>query len=342
MAFYDEHAIYETEGLTNECEIRPRLMNLEDRRLVSAKYVISSEMVMLVASTLKNTSFEGGVAAFGGFSRNLKLEEAEEIKRLQGDSPKEIADKNFREMARATAQKWYVALNNMFRSMGETTKMPLKSKDGRMKIAIPGGHLGFEVGGILRFLNDQGVPADIDVIDTAETGQEKESIELKPLLSARNSTVDFWPHTDATEFLSKKEYDLVILRHPGPVNEMILIDKWREILIKTIETNPEMIIFSTYDHVIEDLEVIDHFKVNQELRESDVFALLLKELGYEDCLPDVGAEINDNLHYPLSIYMTACETDPDRLNKLKWTLPVDRYMTIFRKKDNLQKTDQVS
>ncbi len=342
MVFYDEHAIYETEGPTNECEIRPRLISSEERRLIKAKYIISSEMVMLVASTLKNTSFEGGVAAFGGFSRSLKLEEAEEIKRLQGDSPKEIADKNLREMARATAQKWYVALNNMFRSMGETTKVPLKSKDGRMKIAIPGGHLGFEVGGILRFLNDQGVPADIDVVDTAEAGQEKESMELKPLLSARSSTVDFWPHTDATDFLRNKEYDLVVLRHPGPVNDLFLVEKWHEILKKTIETNPEMIIFSTYDHVIEHPEVIDHFKVNQELRESDIFAFLLKELGYEDCLPDAGAEISDVLHYPLSVYMTACDADPDRPDKLRWTLPVDRYMTIFRKKDNLQKTHQVS
>ncbi|OGD83086.1 hypothetical protein A2572_04985 [Candidatus Collierbacteria bacterium RIFOXYD1_FULL_40_9] len=334
MTLYGEHVAHEIDNPTNECEIRPRLIKSEDRRLVKAKYTMSSMLVVAVASALKNSSFEGGVVSFGGFSRNIELEEDEEIKELPGDIPKDVADKNFREMARATAQKWYVALSNMFRSMGEVTKIPLWSSDGRMKIAIPGGHLGFEVGGILRFLNEQGLPADIDVIDTAETGQEKESMELDPLLSAKGSTVDFWPHTDATDFLRGKDYDLVVLRHPGPVNEMILIDKWREILKKTIETNPEMIIFSTYDHVIEDPEVIDHFKADRELRESNIFALLLKDLGYEDCLPDAGAEISDALHYPLSVYMTACETDPDRPTKLRWTLPVDRYMTIFRRRSD--------
>jgi hypothetical protein len=284
---------------------------------------------MVASRFVGNTNFDHDLETFQGYERNPVLEQ--EV--IEGVKPKEIADNNIREMARATSQKWYVALNKMFRGLGEEVDYPLHEADGRMKIVIPGGHFAFEIGGILRFFNEQHIPVDIDVVDINKTGHEVESMDLDNLLASQQSTVSFHPDTDATDFLKGKNYDLAVLRHPGPVWFPDQLTQWQSIIDATTSTSPASVVVSTYDHAIEDLQVKQAVGLQEqsEIHEYDVFNALLEGEGYLE--EEKGIVMEDLLTYPISIYMTSYQVEDPRdgwgEKRLKWEVPVDRYMGLF-------------
>lgn len=309
--------------------IRPRILSREEKYAIKPRYKLSSKLVLAASQFVGNNDFDHDLETFKGFERNSVLEE----RVIEGVNPKEIADINVREMARATSQKWYVALNRMFRGLGEEIAFPLHSENGRVKIVIPGGHFAFEVGGILRFFNEQQIPVDIDVVDINKTGQEVDSMDLENLLGSCHSTVSFHPETDASDFLEGKEYDLAILRHPGPVWSPDELSQWEKIVGATDATNPAAIVFSTYNHVIEDPQVKEAVGLHDDssVHEYDVFNALLNQRGFVEEQEEF--VIDDLLRYPMSIYMTSYQIEDPRdgwgEKKMKWEIPVDRYMALY-------------
>lgn len=309
--------------------LRPRILPREERHAIRPKYELSTDLVMAASRFVGNTNFDHDLETFQGWERNSVLEQ----ETIEGVKPKEIADNNIREMARATSQKWYVALNKMFRGLGDEVEYPLHNGDGRMKIAIPGGHFAFEVGGILRFFNEQQIPVDIDVVDINKTEHEAESMDLGNLLASQHSTVRFHPDTDASGFLKGKDYDLAVLRHPGPVWFPDQLSEWQSIVDATTSTNPAAVVFSTYDHPIDDPQVKQAVGLQDQskVHEYEVFNALLEQKGFLE--EGKGVVMEDLLTYPISIYMTSYQVEDPRdgwgEKRMKWEVPVDRYMGLY-------------
>lgn len=289
-------------------------------------------LVTAVSSSLGETdSFSKSLSQLAGLKRKPELEKVEIKDPVSGKiiRPKEIADANFQKMEKATALKWYAALNQLFRAK-EFRKVPIHNPDGRLKIAIPGCALGFEVGGILDFFNEQGIPVDIDAVDVNEAGGERQFLKLEEREKIKGSKVNFLSQTDAREFYKGKQYDLVVMRHPGFVFEESGYYMWKQIIEVLAETKPGIVIVSTYGHKLKDdpyyIEEVLDLKGKEEIYESDVIEKLLSEHGFKGT-EDYEGWVSDNLlYYPQSPYMIACDRDGD---KLRWTLPVDREITIF-------------
>ncbi len=276
-------------------------------------------------------------------TRNPVLEKAEMKGRDdQIIRPKEIADANFKEMERATAQKWYYTLIRFFSSKS-FSKIPVNRK-GETRIAIPGCHLGFEIGGMLDFLNAQGIRAHIDAVDIEEAGTERQFMKLSEREQISGSRVEFHSQTDARDFFKGKETDIVVLRHPGFVFEVGQYPVWKEVVKTMAETRPGIIILSTYNHKTDDEAFIDlvlNKPDKKEIYEGEVFDDLLREQGYHTPHEYETMVDSELLRYPMSPYMIAYDRDPistDQNPQLRFELPVDNFMQIYGSQEYLSKT----
>jgi len=323
--------------------IQPRTYSLRDIRVIRPHYTIAAFLAQ-AADGLKSIDSSGKKAETAGLKRNPNLEATKIEVPLEGRTihPKEIADANFKEMERATALKWCVALNQLFRAK-EFRNVPIHNPDGRLKIAIPGCSLGFEIGGILDFFNEQGIPVDIDGVDIDEAGGERKFMKLEEREKARGSKVNFLSQTDARDFYKGKQYDLVVMRHPGFVFELSEYYMWKQIIDVLAQTKPGIIIVSTYNHKLDEdpyyIEEVLGFKDKREVFEGEVIKKLLDDHGFRGTQEYEGSVFDDLLVYPKSPYMIAFDREGD---KLIWTLPVDREITIFGSKEYLNQTKQVS
>ncbi len=329
-----------SEHLSGYLELHPKAVSREMVYGIKPHYKINSGMLLSLASAVDNRNFSESSMQLAGLARRPEIEKE---MRLAGETinPKEIADANFREMERATALKWYVTLNRLF-SAEHFKKVPQRSSDGRIKIALPGCNLGFEIGGILDFFNEQGIPVDIEAVDIAAAGTEQQFMRLEERTKIVGSTVNFRPQTDAREFFRDKPSDLVILRHPGFVFEPDEYYVWKEIVSKLTETRPGLVIVSTYNHTLEDpafIEMVVGEKDKDKIFEGEVFDKWLAEQGYKTT-EDYNAFWNSGaLEYPMSPYMIAFEKDGD---KLKYTLPVDVDMVIYGSEEYFADTTPIS
>lgn len=325
--FTGEIKTAETPPLPTKVTIHPRRLGKEERYAIRPHYTSSPYLVSATAIMKDNMHFDKDLEAFEGYRRNPGLEK---LPVKEGElSPKEIADANLREMARATSQNWYFALHRMFSdTFGESVDFPLHNRDQRMRIAIPGGHFAFEVGGILRFFNEQQIPVDIDVVDIHQTGQEKESMDLDSLLQQQASTVNFYSHTDANDYFKGGKYDLAVLRHPGPVWTPNELDNWKNIIHTVATTDPTMIVFSTYDHPVEDdaVKKAVGLQDKSDTKEYDVLNILLEKEGFKGNPNTIF--FHELLTYPRSIYMTSARLDRKR-NFLIWDDVVDPLMELY-------------
>lgn len=330
------------EALTRYIPLHPKPIKVlyELQKTIHPHYRIDSTLVFAKTGATKNEDFSKPSLELGGCSRSPELEAAEITDPASGQliHPREIADENFQEMERATALKWYIVLNKLF-SAEHFRKLPIHSPDGRLKIAIPGCRLGFEIGGILDFFNEQGIPIDIDAVDIEDAGAERQFMKLEDREKVKGSKVNFMSKTDAREFYKGKRYDVVLLRHPGFVFEPDQYYVWREIIDVMAQTKPGIMIFSTYNHKLENdplyIKEVLGFNDKEVVYEAEVLERLLGNNGYHTTDDYCSVVADERLKYPLNPYMVAFNKVNDQL---KWTVPVDREIQIFGNQEYLSQS----
>ena len=247
--------------------VYPRIVSRQEKAEIQPHYK-TDPLLVLEAQRVYLSHNMSKYSAFEGLMRNHALEEHPMEIAVKKVDAKEIADINLAEMARATSQKWFCELNEMIMRMGPKVDIVTHTKQGRVSIALPGAHLGFEIGGILRFFNEQKIPVDITAIDTGPTGQEKQFIGLEKLLSKVGSTCNFMSNVDASLFLHRKKSDIVILRHPGPIFGTNGFENWKKVFEAVKKSDPAIVILSTYNHEIDNPDVLD--KLNRKALNPEV------------------------------------------------------------------------
>jgi len=245
--------------------------------------------------------------------------------------PKEIADYNYSEEERATAQKWYCFLNQLFHHDPIQT-FPLHRPDGRMQIAIPGCLHGFEIGGIVDFFNEQGIAVDIRAVDELEAGSESQFLRLDQRLGVMGSTVSFHSETDARTFYDGTKQDLVVFRHPGPLDEQF--QRWQAIFRSLLSTEPAMVILSTDRRRIVSPEAKRLFgrTPGDSLNEIEVFQQWLESNDYSIPEAPVARIADDRLRHPLSIYMAPYRVKGREGGEIHYDVPFDREIFIATRK----------
>ena len=242
----------------------------------------------------------------------------------------EIADANYQEMERATVAKWYLALNVFFHSP-EIQNFRLHSPDGRIKIAIPGCLLGFEIGAIVDFFNEQNLPVDIQAVDIDSAGEESQFMRLEERQKTVGSTVEFHSPVDAKEFFVGTKQDIVVFRNPGSVQGDADAKRWRAVFQEMMKTDPAMIIVSAFDYEIRGTAAKrTRERDGYRMLESDLFTKWLAEGGYTIPQNDFSQIKDDSLVYPFNPYFhpyTDTESHEEEL-----TLPYDRNMFFAIKK----------
>ena len=214
----------------------------------------------------------------------------------------EIADANFQELERATTAKWYYALNYFFHSP-EIQNLRVHGVDKRIKIAIPGCFLGFEIGALIDFFNDQGISIDVQAVDKNIAGSESTFMNLAEREKKNGSTVEFKTNTDAKEFFSGTKQDIAIFRHPGSVHSPGNANQWKEIFKSIMETDPALIIVSTFDYKVSFDVSEQEFGPGGQKKESDLFKKWLAEGGYIIPTGKFSLLEDDSLVVPSNPYM---------------------------------------
>ncbi len=322
------NAVKQGQEYLGHVDLQPAF-SYEELRQIKPKYKINSDLFMQGSGLLSKQRATDWGEGLGSTSRNPELEKLE-VKDLIDHKPidvRAIADTNFQEMERATALKWKTSLARLFNG-NEVAHIPTHRKDGRLSIAVPGCHLGFEIGGILDFFNGQHAPVDVEAVDLREAGAERQFQRLEDRTSVLGSGVQFHSQTDATEFFAGKKNDIVILRHPGFVFEPDQYYIWEKMVKTLCDTNPALVIVSTYNHVLKDEAFIDMVvgrSDKKEIYEDEIFEKWLKENGYVP--EDKEWVTDDRLEYPRSPYMISAE---NKNGKLEFTLPVDRFIRLYR------------
>ena len=309
------------ESILSYVDIEHTQLSREGREAPRPKYKMDIDLAMMTKKFLEKSGKDP--YSVMGLKRNpileskdIKIDKFGEEKIIK---PKEISDANFKEMERATSANWFNILDRVFNS--ELKHFPIRTESGRIRIAIPGCHLGFEVGGIIDFFNKQKIPVDIDAVDLEQAGYEKSFSRLEEREKIAGSKVNFESGTDAGNYFEGKETDILILRHPGPVFFYGQYLKWKQLVEKLLSTNPAMVLVSTYNHEIDDPEILKSLgKNSSSVVEVEVFKKILKESGYV-MGPDSALFGDHRLQYPLSIYMNASEVED--IDRIKWQVPVD-------------------
>jgi len=313
--------------------IKPRETTEPELEKIRPHYKLNKALSEVLDQIIKeDESTEGELAYVMWAYRHPGLDETD----FEDDDgtvvrPKEIADYNYREEERATAQKWYCALNQLFHYDPIQT-FPLHRPDGRMQIAIPGCFHGFEIGGILDFFNEQGIAVDIRAVDELEAGSESQFLRLDQRLGIMGSTVSFHSETDARTFYDGTKQDLIIFRHPGPLDEQF--QKWQTIFQSLLSTAPAMAILSTDRREVVNPETKGLFgrAPGDSLNEMEVFQQWLESNNYP--IPEAPAAriADDRLRHPLSIYMAPYRVKGREGEEIHYDVPFDREIFIATRK----------
>lgn len=218
-----------------------------------------------------------------------KRPEIEKIKVKTKDGKKvsagEVAEENWQLMAKETTQAWSWFLNNFFNE--QQLPEPLRIFD-----LSPYG--GLETEGIIRWATSRGIKGGLDVFDLMASWENWRE-DLNKLAAD----------------LPGKEYDLVILRDPGPVVGDENRELWEKVFEAVAKTNPQHLLVTSGDSVIWDY--------GMGMKEMELFTQWLKQRGYN--LKD--SITSYSLKYPTFIY---------GLTNEDWCLRImDRVKVLYEK-----------
>lgn len=315
----------------NSVTILPKEIYESELAEARPNYVVNIQLNKIITALTAAGVFKFPENCWQKLSRIEGLDEIQFTNRGSGEvTPKlgEIADANFQELERATTAKWQFALNYFFH-LPEIQKIPVHGADKRIKIAIPGCSLGFEIGGLLDFFNSHNLSVDIEAVDNIKAGAESRFTRLDERTKQNGSTVVYHSETDANEFFEVEQQDIVIFRHPGSFYYPESATQWHKIFDSMMKTDPAVIIVSTFDYEVSAETSAQELGSENKAVESDLIKKWLEEGGYTIPESAYATLKDDTLEVPLNPYMYSDKKGEENQNP---TEIFDRHMFVAIKK----------
>ncbi|OGD57175.1 hypothetical protein A2V71_02020 [Candidatus Berkelbacteria bacterium RBG_13_40_8] len=269
-------------GKMESVKINPRPVSYLDLKKIKPKYGKHPKFEEQIVERIGQMEPLQGVDPYlMVMLRNKLIDQAEIMGRHGMMKVREIADHNCREEERATALKWYLTLHQLF-AIKSIQDFPVKKRNGRIQIGIPGCFNGFETGGLLDFFNEQKIAIDIRACDVLQAGGERSFLRLSERQAVMGSTVRLCSWTPAKTYFADKSLDIVIFRHSGPIFKTTGYRNWHNVFKTVLKTEPSLVIVSTNNYPITNLAVKKAEGKNPDdaLYEGYVFVRWLQEAGY--------------------------------------------------------------
>lgn len=297
-------------------KIYPPIISPEDLSLIETKYLKPTSVEQYKIT--KDVTYAKTVS--DSLPDLTSLERNEVVEKNVARAP-EIATHNYQELFRATAAKWYASLTELFRD-GKVSRIPTHEKDCPVKILIAGAHFGAEIGGILDWFNAQGIRVSITAVDNRQIEKAEEYrnfLNLEEREKVCGSKVEFATE-DVIDFAKDKVFDMVVLRHPGPIFHQDQQKVWKDIFISCLGAEPSLVILSTYNYEIND--PLAAGSMVSKVTEAEIFDQWLVENSFRAV-----SQEDDNQHrliYPHNIYMA-----PREPGTKKFTRPADSLIRLY-------------